>query len=142
MLDSDFDADRFLFAQQDIYSTALAELKNGCKQSHWMWFVFPQLAGLGRSETARYYALSNLTAARQYLNHPVLGARLLECSQAILAVEGRTVQQMLGFPDNLKLHSCMTLFALVCPDGSIFQQVLDKYFAGARDVGTLALLTE
>ena len=137
-----FDADRFLFAQQDSYATALAELNAGCKQSHWMWFVFPQLAGLGRSETARYYALGNLTAARQYLHHPVLGARLRECSAAVLAVEGRTALQILGFPDNLKLHSCITLFALVCPGDSVFQQVLEKYFAGERDTGTLALLAE
>jgi uncharacterized protein (DUF1810 family) len=136
-----FDLTRFTQAQADSYATVLAELKNGQKRSHWMWYIFPQLNGLGHSETAKYYAIKNLAEAQQYLNHPVLGKRLLECAAAVLAVEGRTILDIMGFPDNLKLNSSMTLFAHISNSNSVFTAVIDKYFAGKQDDKTLQLLT-
>lgn len=131
------DVDRFVAAQDGIYERALAELRAGNKRSHWMWFVFPQIAGLGGSPTARTYAISDLAEARAYLAHPVLGARLAECARALLAVEGRTAGQILGYPDDLKLRSSMTLFARAADDPALFQAVLDKYYGGEPDPATL-----
>lgn len=131
------DVDRFVAAQDGIYERALAELRAGNKRSHWMWFVFPQIAGLGASPTARTYALTDLAEARAYLAHPVLGARLAECARALLAVEGRTAGQILGYPDDLKLRSSMTLFARAADDPALFQAVLDKYYGGEPDPATL-----
>jgi uncharacterized protein (DUF1810 family) len=136
----DADLNRFLEAQRDDYDRALAEIKRGRKQSHWMWYIFPQLAGLGFSSAATFYGIKNLSEASDYLAHPVLGPRLVEISAAILQVEGRTVNQILGSPDDLKLRSSMTLFSLVQPTDPVFQAVLDKYYDGEPDERTLELV--
>jgi hypothetical protein len=130
----------FVKAQEDIYDQALAELKNGKKVSHWMWFVFPQIAGLGTSEMARKYAIPNLADAKEYLSHDLLGSRLRECTEVVLAVEGRTAYEILGSPDDMKLKSCMTLFELADGPDSIFSDILDKYFEGQRDERSLTIL--
>jgi uncharacterized protein (DUF1810 family) len=132
--------DRFLSAQQEIYVTALAELRAGRKRSHWMWFVFPQLAGLGHSATARYYAIASLDEARRYLAHAILGARLRECTEAMLALAGQSANEVLGYPDDLKFRSCMTLFARVAEASSPFELALEQYFNGVEDPLTLQLL--
>jgi uncharacterized protein (DUF1810 family) len=129
--------ERFVEAQEPVYDTALAELRRGSKRSHWMWFVFPQLAGLGRSATAQHYALDGLEEAQDYLAHPVLGARLRECAQALLDLGGTDPVAVLGGVDALKLRSSMTLFAQLDP---FFARVLDAYYAGEPDPQTLALL--
>lgn len=134
------DLDRFLSAQEGVIGAALAEIRRGRKESHWMWFVFPQIAGLGRSPTAVFYAINSAAEALDYLRHPVLGPRLTDCAAALLGVEGRTVHDMMGDPDDLKLRSSMTLFASVAGPDSVFQRVLDKYFDGEGDVRTLELL--
>jgi uncharacterized protein (DUF1810 family) len=135
-----FDLDRVVRAQKDDYADALAEVRAGRKESHWMWFVFPQLAGLGSSPTARYYALAGRAEAEAYLAHPVLGPRLREITAAALAVEGGSAYDVFGSPDDLKLRSCATLFARVSPPGSVFDQLLAKYFDGQPDRRTLDLL--
>jgi uncharacterized protein (DUF1810 family) len=135
-----FDLDRFISAQEGIYDSVLAELRRGQKRTHWMWFVFPQIDGLAHSATSKYYAIKSIEEARQYSNHPILGARLLECAEAVLAVEGRSVSEIFGYPDDLKLKSSMTLFAYVADPRSVFVRILDKYFQGERDVRTLDLL--
>ena len=139
--DDPFDLSRFTMAQQGIYDSVLAELRSGRKRTHWMWFIFPQIAGLGHSPTSQHYAIKSSEEARQYLKHPVLGTRLLECAEAVLAVEGRSVSDIFGYPDDMKLMSSMTLFAAVedNPD-SVFIQVLEKYFQGKQDHRTLQLL--
>ncbi|MFC3383249.1 GNAT family N-acetyltransferase [Couchioplanes azureus] len=129
--------ERFVSAQEPIYDRALAELRAGTKRSHWMWFVFPQIAGLGFSPAARTYAIRDLAEAGAYLAHPVLGPRLTECAQALLTVEGRTAREILGHPDDLKLRSSMTLFARAADDAAVFQAVLDKYYGGEPDPATL-----
>lgn len=131
---------RFLEAQNQMYLNALSEVKRGSKRSHWMWFIFPQVKGLGTSETARYFGLNGIFEATEYLKHPVLGKHLIEISQALLQVEGKTANQIFGTPDDLKLRSCMTLFASVENSNSVFSQVLDKYFDGQPDALTLSLL--
>ena len=140
--DDPHDLARFLSAQEGCHARALAEIRGGRKRSHWMWFVFPQLAGLGYSATARHYAIAGLDEARAYLAHPVLGPRLVECAQALLDVPGRTAHEIFGSPDDLKLRSCATLFARAAPAGSVFEQVLDRYYAGERDPRTLELLSQ
>jgi uncharacterized protein (DUF1810 family) len=134
------DLERFVGAQRDVYDDALAELRAGRKRSHWMWFVFPQIAGLGRTSTAQRYAIVDLAEARAYLAHPVLGPRLTECAQALLSVEGRTANQILGTPDDLKLRSSMTLFAHAADDPAVFRAVLDRYYGGEDDPLTLQRL--
>lgn len=134
------DLSRFIEAQTSTYDTALAELRRGQKTSHWMWFVFPQIAGLGHSPTARFYAIASLDEARAYLAHPVLGPRLVEAVEAILALPGRDAEAVFGAPDDLKLRSSLTLFREAAPDEPVFQQALDKYFAGAADPLTLERL--
>ena len=119
---------------------ALAEIRGGQKRSHWMWFIFPQIAGLGFSPTSQHYAIKSVAEARAYLDHPVLGARLLECAEAALSVDGRTAREIFGSPDDLKLRSSATLFASVSPEGSVFHRLLDRFFDGAADEKTLALL--
>jgi uncharacterized protein (DUF1810 family) len=131
--------DRFVEAQAGTYDAALAELSAGRKRTHWMWFVFPQLAGLGSSPAARRYAITGLAEARDYLAHPVLGPRLAEAARALLGVEGRSAGQILGHPDDLKLRSSMTLFAEAADDPAVFRAVLDKYYDGP-DPRTLELL--
>lgn len=130
---------RFVQAQEDDYAQALSEIRSGRKQSHWMWYIFPQYDGLGSSATAKHYAIKSLAEAQAYLRHPVLGPRLLECAEAALAVEGRSAAEMFGFPDDMKLRSCATLFALVSPSGSVFERLLDTYFDGERDDKTVRL---
>ena len=138
--DDPFDLNRFISAQHEVYNRVLAELKSGAKRTHWMWFIFPQIEGLGHSTTAEYYAIKSIEEAREYLNHPLLGSRLMECAEAVLAVEGRSASQIFGYPDDLKLKSSMTLFASVADLGSPFVRVLDKYFQGERDARTLQIL--
>ena len=136
-----YDLDRFVTAQATVFDTALAELRAGQKRSHWMWFVFPQLRGLGMSSTAQFYGLSSLAEAKAYLAHPVLGPRLLACTQAILSIEGRSVHQMLGSPDDMKFQSSMTLFDMASEDTeTVFRQALDRYCGGQMDDRTLQLL--
>jgi uncharacterized protein (DUF1810 family) len=134
------DLNRFVEAQRSTYERALAELRGGRKRSHWMWFVFPQLAGLGRSATAERYAIASLAEAEAYLKHAVLGPRLIECATAVLDVEGRTAHEIFGSPDDLKLRSCATLFALVSAPESVFSRLLAKYFDGREDEQTVRLL--
>ena len=133
-----FDLDRFVQAQEPVLAQVRLELGAGRKRTHWMWFVFPQVSGLGHSATARRYALGSLAEARAYLAHPVLGARLVECAELVNRVDGRSVHQIFGSPDDLKFHSSMTLFALsqpslAQPGASAFRRALDKYFDGALD---------
>jgi uncharacterized protein (DUF1810 family) len=132
--------DRFTAAQDGVYPRVIEELSAGRKRSHWMWFIFPQLAGLGSSAMAQRYALGGLDEARAYLAHPLLGARLRECSALVLAVQGATVHGIFGAPDNMKFHSSMTLFAQAAPDDALFRACLGKYFGGVPDQATLDLL--
>jgi uncharacterized protein (DUF1810 family) len=138
--DDPFDLGRFVSAQEGIYDRVLAELRRGQKRTHWMWFIFPQIDGLAYSATSKHYAIKSIEEAQQYLNHPLLGERLLECAEAVLAVGGRSVSEIFGYPDDLKLKSSMTLFAYVADPGSVFVRVLDRYFQGEQDVRTLDLL--
>lgn len=142
MPDVSHDLERFVRAQERTYQTALAEVRSGRKRSHWMWYVFPQIAGLGFSETSRRYAIRDTAEARAYLEHPLLGPRLIECFEAALSVDGRTAHEIFGSPDDLKFRSCATLFAGVAPPGSVFQRVLDQYFGGEGDPRTLDLVHE
>jgi len=140
------DLERFLTAQDEhgtygtVYESALSELRRGSKTSHWMWVVFPQLAGLGRSSTAQYYAIASLDEARDYLQHPVLGARLRESCLALLAIEHPDPERILGGIDAVKLRSSMTLFARADPDEPLFRNVLDVYYGGMPDDATDRLL--
>ena len=139
-----FGLQRFLDAQESVFTRVRAELAAGRKTSHWMWFIFPQLLGLGSSPTARRYAIASVEEARAYLAHPVLGARLRECTQVVNGVEGRKIEEIFGYPDHLKLRSCMTLFACTAGeagDGPVFWEALRKYFAGEEDPLTRKLLT-
>jgi len=138
--DDPHNLERFVSAQRGSYETALKELRNGQKVSHWMWFVFPQVAGLGSSAMADRYAIRSRREALAYLAHPVLGPRLVECSNALLQLKGRTAEEVMGYPDDLKLRSSMTLFAAVSPADSPFQKVLETYFSGVPDNRTTAFL--
>jgi uncharacterized protein (DUF1810 family) len=131
---------RFLEAQAHNYSAALRELRAGAKQSHWMWYVFPQVAGLGFSSMAQRYAIRTQEEARAYLAHPVLGPRLVECAEALLEVKDRSAEQIMGNPDCLKLQSSLTLFSAISPPASVFDRVLEKYYDGAKDPKTLQYL--
>jgi uncharacterized protein (DUF1810 family) len=135
-----YDLNRFVQAQLGVYETALAEIRAGRKRSHWMWFIFPQFAGLGFSATSRHFAIRSREEADAYVAHPVLGTRLRACAEAVLAVEGRSAREIFGSPDDVKLRSSVTLFAAVSPEGSVFHQVLDRYFGGRPDARTLELL--
>lgn len=135
-----YNLNRFLQAQEAVYRTVVEELKSGCKRSHWMWFIFPQIEGLGFSPTARFYALSSLGEAADYFKHPVLGSRLLECTKLVNAVQGLTIRQILGSPDDLKFRSSMTLFALATEDNPLFLNALRKYYKGIPDRLTLDIL--
>jgi uncharacterized protein (DUF1810 family) len=134
------DLERFVQAQDGVYQHALAELRHGEKRTHWMWFVFPQLAGLGSSLMAVRYAIADLAEAEAYLGHPVLGARLIECTEAVLTITGRSAREIFGSPDDLKLRSSATLFARVSAPDSVFERVLVKHFGGRADERTEALL--
>lgn len=135
-----FDLSRFTAAQDHVYEQALSEIRTGRKRSHWMWFIFPQLEGLGVSAIARRYAIRSLAEAEAYLAHPLLGPRLISCAEAALGLQGRGAREVFGTPDDLKLRSCATLFSLVSPAGSIFHRLLEHYFAGQPDARTLALV--
>lgn len=132
-----FKLSRFVEAQEGTYGQALSELERGRKQSHWMWYVFPQIDGLGFSPITKRYSIKSEDEARAYLKHPTLGPRLLECAEAILRVEGKSAREILGSPDDLKLKSSATLFAHVSPPGSVFEQILEKFYGGERDAATL-----
>jgi uncharacterized protein (DUF1810 family) len=127
---------RFVSAQAPVWPRVVAELEQGSKQSHWMWFVFPQIAGLGHSQAAQRYAIASLNEARAFLAHPLLCLRLRRATELVLAVEGKSAHQIFGTPNDLKFRSSMTLFAATAPDEKLFQQALDKYFAGEGDALT------
>ena len=133
---------RFVEAQKSCYPAVLEELQNGKKQGHWMWFVFPQFAGLGYSPMARLYAIKELEEAVAYLQHPVLGSRLRECSEAVLGIEGKTISEIFGYPDDLKLHSSMTLFTLAAIDATVFSRVIDHCFNGSMDERSRQLILD
>ena len=136
-----FDLQRFVDAQADVIDTAMDELRAGKKRSHWMWFVFPQLAGLGRSTMAQRYAIASLEESRAYLEHAVLGKRLRQCSEIVLALEDRSVGEIFGAPDDQKFWSSMTLFSITADSSTtVFRSCLQKYFGGSSDRGTLLLL--
>jgi uncharacterized protein (DUF1810 family) len=135
-----YDLDRFVRAQEDHFAGALSEIRGGRKQSHWMWFIFPQLDGLGTSEMSRRFAIRSLAEADAFLRHPLLGPRLLSCAEAALALAGPSAREVFGAPDDLKLRSSATLFAQASPPGSVFEQLLEKYFAGQPDDATIRLL--
>ena len=136
----DFNLQRFVDAQDPVYDTVVAELRAGAKRSHWIWFVFPQLEGLGRSPTAARFAISSLAEAQAYLDHAVLGPRLRECTNLVNAIQGSSVDQIFGWPDNLKVRSSMTLFATATGDNAEFVRLLDIFYGGEPDPVTLARL--
>jgi uncharacterized protein (DUF1810 family) len=131
-----YDLERFLTAQAITFQTALEELQSGQKRTHWIWFIFPQLAGLGRSETSKYYGIKSPDEARQYLAHPLLGTRLVQSAETVLSVGNRPIHEILPPPDDKKLQSSMTLFELVAGSGTVFSRVLDQCFSGKRDKNT------
>jgi uncharacterized protein (DUF1810 family) len=136
-----FHLDRFVQAQRSIFDRALAELRAGRKRTHWMWFIFPQISGLGSSSTASRYAISGRAEAEAYLCHEILGPRLRLVTEAVIQTTGRTIDQIFGYPDNLKFHSSVTLFAQVASDADdVFRRALEQHFSGEMDTATLALL--
>jgi uncharacterized protein (DUF1810 family) len=135
-----YDLDRFLVAQEHVYDGVLEELRRGRKTGHWIWFIFPQVAGLGHSAMSQHFAINSLNEARAYLAHPVLGTRLRECAGVVLATRGRTAEEIVGSTDAMKLRSCMTLFHRAAPDEPVFVQVLDRYYGGVADEATDARL--
>ena len=137
-----YDLERFYEAQEYDYETALSEIRNGRKESHWMWYIFPQVSGLGRSTMAEYYAIRSREEAKAYIEDPVLGKRLIEISQALLQVDSDDSEEVMGWPDNLKLRSCMTLFAEVAPEQPVFRSVLEKFYDGEMDGKTLDILLQ
>lgn len=134
--------ERFVKAQNNYYQTALREIRSGRKRSHWMWFIFPQITGLGYSETARYYAIKDMDEAKAYIEDAGLGGRLVEISQALLELESNDAAAVMGWPDDMKLKSSMTLFALAKPECEVFQKVLDKFFHGEMDQRTIEILQD
>jgi uncharacterized protein (DUF1810 family) len=140
-MDDRFHLQRFVDAQQPVYETVLSELRGGRKRSHWMWFIFPQISGLGHSVTSQTFAVSSLAEAAAYLAHPVLGQRLRECAALVASIDGRSIAELFGHPDDLKFHSSMTLFAHAAPQEPVFAACLQKYFGGQPDPQTLAHLS-
>lgn len=140
MADRAYDLERFVSAQERGYLTALAEIRQGRKRSHWMWYIFPQLRGLGMSSTSYFYGIENLEEARAFLGDPYLGKNLIEISEALLSLDKGDARSVMGSPDDLKLRSSMTLFSLAVPEEPVFQKVLDKYYRGLPDPATLRLL--
>ena len=132
-----FSLSRFIEAQENVYDDVLGELKKGTKTGHWMWFIFPQISGLGYSELSRLYSISCINEAKAYVEHPTLGSRLLECVNLVMEVEEKSAEQIFGYPDNLKFRSCMTLFSHVCGASSIYKCALDRVFDGKPDPKTL-----
>lgn len=139
-MDDPYSLSRFVRAQDPEYAQALSEIENGQKRSHWMWYIFPQIDGLAFSPTSNHYSIKSVGEAKAYLEHPVLGPRLLACAEAVVCVEGRSATEIFGSPDDLKLRSCATLFACVLPLGSVFDRLLGKYYRQGRDGKTLQLL--
>lgn len=135
-----FNLQRFIDAQEEVFEDVCAQLRNGRKTSHWMWFIFPQIKGLGRSATAEMFAISSREEAAAYASHPILGVRLLTCTRLVNSIEGRSIHQIFGDPDDLKFRSCMTLFAEVCKDHRPFLDAIGKYFGGELDLRTLERL--
>jgi uncharacterized protein (DUF1810 family) len=136
-----FDLERFVQAQDPVIADVQGELRAGRKRTHWMWFVFPQLRALGRSPTAQHYGIASLAEAQAYMAHPLLGPRLSECSELVHAIQGRSAHEIFGSPDDLKLRSSMTLFAVACPEATVFADVMRQYFGGVPDPLTTELLT-
>jgi uncharacterized protein (DUF1810 family) len=139
-MDDPYNLSRFVLAQEGDYELALSEIRSGRKRSHWMWYIFPQIDGLAFSSTSKHYAIKSLAEARAYLEHPLLGPRLLACAEAVVSLEGRSATEILGSTDDLKLRSCATLFACVLPPRSVCDRLLAKYYRGRRDGRTLQLL--
>jgi uncharacterized protein (DUF1810 family) len=139
-VDDPYDLQRFTDAQDRVYDRVVAELRAGAKHSHWIWFIFPQLTALGSSSTARRFGIDSLAEAQAYLAHPVLGARLRECTRLVSAIEGASIEEIFGWPDNLKVRSSMTLFARASTDNAEFLAVLDAFYGGEQDAKTLELL--
>jgi uncharacterized protein (DUF1810 family) len=137
-----YNLQRFVDAQQPVYEEVVRELRQGDKRTHWMWFIFPQIQGIGNSPTAQYYAISGIDEARSYLSHPVLGPRLRECTEIVNGVQGRSLDAIFGYPDNLKFRSSMTLFQRASEDGAVFESALRKYCGGEKDPLTLSRLGE
>ena len=135
-----FNLDRFVFAQEKIYSSVVEELKAGIKMSHWMWFIFPQVESLGRTEIAKRYAIKSLDEAKAYVSHPVLGRRLQECTKLVLAIDGKSANDIFGHPDDLKFKSSMTLFLVAAPQIDLFQRAINKYYDGHQDRLTIGFL--
>lgn len=135
-----YDLTRFIKAQQKVYQTALAEIRSGRKTGHWIWYIFPQLKGLGRSYNSQYYGIADAGEAAEYINNSCLGEHLREICGALLSLDSSSAQEVMGYPDDLKLRSCMTLFANVAEDNQIFLDVLDQYFDGVQDPATLQML--
>ena len=135
-----YNLNRFIDAQLRDYPNALSEIKNGKKQSHWMWYIFPQISGLGTTEMSDYYAIKDLDEAKAYMQEPMLHSHLLEICEALLSLKTNDANKVLGFPDDLKLKSSMTLFSQACPEENVFQKVLDKFFNGVADQKTIELL--
>lgn len=135
-----YNLERFLKAQEPVYAQVCAELRAGRKESHWMWFIFPQIEGLGHSSTARYYAISSLDEAKAYLDHPILGARLRECCELVNQIEGRSIEDVFGYPDDLKFRSSATLFERAAAQPDVFDAALEKYFGGRGDAATVERL--
>jgi uncharacterized protein (DUF1810 family) len=142
MRNDPYNLQRFIAAQQSVYDDVRRELKEGRKYSHWMWFIFPQIKGLGYSTTAREFAISSREEAAAYLEHPILGQRLEECARLVAAVNGRSIEDIFGYPDYMKFRSSMTLFSQIAPEREIFRECLQKYFAGEPDPATLAELNK
>lgn len=138
---ADFNLNRFITAQENVYTTVLTELKNGDKQSHWMWFIFPQIDGLGTSATAKLYAIKSIEEAKAYFNHPILGKRLLECAAILLSIKNKSANDILGFPDYVKLQSCISLFSILFPEEQLFTEVLAKYYDDQKDPKTTNILS-
>jgi uncharacterized protein (DUF1810 family) len=132
--------ERFLVAQETSYETALSEIKNGQKESHWMWYIFPQIAGLGNSELSKYYSIRDIEEASDYVRHPILGSRLLRICTVLADFENKDVNSIFGFPDNLKLQSCLTLFSMLEISPPIFGYLLEKYFNGQKDEYTFKII--
>ena len=138
---NDIHLERFIAAQDSAYETALAEIRSGKKRTHWIWYIFPQIQGLGSSNTSRYYAITGIEEASAFLQHPLLGKRLVEITTALNNLPGNDAGAIFSYPDDLKLQSCMTLFAAVARAPALFQQVLDKFFSGKKDEQTLQKIT-
>jgi uncharacterized protein (DUF1810 family) len=139
-MDDPFNLQRFVDAQDGVFDRVCSELRAGRKRSHWMWYIFPQISGLGSSATAQKFAISSMAEAKAYLAHPLLGPRLRGCTELVNAIEGRSIDDVFGYPDHLKFHSSMTLFARAAPLDPVFQAALQKFFGGQEDPATLGRL--